>query len=125
MTANATIGTGIAITFSTGFAAEIISVKHSGYSRPVIDTTNHSTSTARTFMPGSLATPGELDVEIVFDQSTKPPINGAAETVTVTFSDATTWAASGFMTDFEYESPLEDKMMARMKITLTGDVTVT
>ena len=121
----AIVSTGLSITFSTGFFAEILTGKWTGYERPSIDTTHMGTTTARTYTPGSLADPGQLEVELLFDPTTKPPINSAAETVTVTHSDATTWAASGFMMEFEWDSPLEDRAVANAVIKFSGDVTVT
>ena len=120
----ATVGTGLTVTFSTGFLAEILTGKWTGYERPVIETSHMGTTTAMTFIPGSLANPGQLECELLFDPSTKPPINSAAETVTVTYSDASTWAASRFMSEFEWESPLEDRQTANATIKFSGDVTV-
>lgn len=120
----ATVGTGLTVTFSTGFLAEILNGKWTGYERKSIDTSHMGTTTAMTFTPGSLADPGQLECEILFDAGTKPPINSAAESVTVTYSDASTWAASGFMTNFDWESPLEDRMTATATIKFSGDVTV-
>lgn len=121
----ADIGTGTSITFSSGFMAEILSVNHSGISREAIDDTHMGTTTARSFQPSDLYDPGELSVELQFDEDTKPPIDGATETITVTFPSGATWAADGFMTDFEYSDPLEDKMTATATLKFTGDITVT
>lgn len=120
----ATVGTGLTITFSSGFFAEILTGKLTGYERPVIETSHMGTTTAMTFTPGSLANPGQIEVELLFDPSTKPPINSTAEAIVVTFSDATTWTGSGFMSEFEWESPLEDRITANATVKCSGDWTV-
>ena len=121
----AVIGTGTTITFATGFCAEILSVDHGGAGRDSIDTTHMGTTTARTFMPTTLYDPGALTVQLQFIPSTAPPWLNAAETVTVTFSDATTWACSGFLTSFEYGDPLENKLTATVTIKFSGAITIT
>lgn len=123
----ATVGTGLSIAFSTGFLAEIISVSGSGISREPINTSHMGTTVAHTFTPSTLFDAGELAVELAFDPATKPPITGAAETVTITMPDAgaATWAASGFLTSFEYTGPLEERMTATATIKFSGDITVT
>ncbi len=121
------VGTGITIAFSSGFLAEIQDVTWSGIHRDSIKSSHAGTTTAHTFSPSDLYDPGELQVEIHHDPSVKPPINGAAENITVTWPDAgaATWVVSGFMTDYEVKSPLEDKIIATATLKLSGDVTVT
>ncbi len=118
------VGTGSTITFSSGFMAEINNISHSGISRESVDTSHMGTTTARTFIPGDLFDPGEITVELNFNTNVKPPILEAAETVTVTFPTSDTWAASGFMTSFEYDDPFEGKMTATATIKFSGDITV-
>lgn len=126
-------GTGSTITFSSGFFAEITSISHSGMSRESIGTSHMGTTGGRTFIPGDLYDPGELSVELNFDPTddVTAPLTNAAETVTVTIPNSptattvTTWAASGFMTGFEYTDPLEDLMTASATIKFSGDITIT
>lgn len=125
-------GYGIAITFSSGFFAEILNVDWSGMSREAIDTSHATTTNGwMTFIPAGLQDPGELSVEINFDPDDTPPIDGAAETVTVTFPTpvggmtGATWAASGFMTSFEPSAPIDDRMTATSSIKFSGAVTFT
>jgi len=126
------VGTGASITFSSGFMAEILDIKWSGISRAAIDSTHMGTTTARTFDPATLFDPGELGVELALDPGTRPPIDSAAESVTVTLpngaagaSGTSTWQAQGFLTEFEWGAPLEDKMTATAKLKFSGDITVT
>ena len=126
----AVITTGLTVTYQSGFLAEIVDFTWSGMSREDIETTNFSTTGARTFTPSTLYDPGELSVELIFDPSTTPmtPIAAAAETVTVTFSDAapaSTLAASGYMREFEVAGPLEDRMTATATLKLSGAITYT
>ena len=84
------------------------------------------TTGGRTFMPGDLYDPGEMTVEMHFANNVMPPveIGDVAETVTVTFPDSATWTASGFMTGFEFNDPLEDKMTATATLKFTDEIGV-
>jgi hypothetical protein len=120
------IGTGITISFSSSFFAEILDVSPPNASRESIATSHMGTSAAHTFMPADLVDWGELTVEMAFDPSTTPPITSAAEAIVITFADsaASTWSFSGYMTSFEPSAPLEDRMTASATIKVTGAVTV-
>jgi hypothetical protein len=124
----AVISTGLAITYQTGFFAEIIDFNWTGMSRESVDTSNFASTGGRTFVPGTLYDGGEVQVEMIFDPETSPlvPLAAAAETVTVTFSDpapASTMAADMFMTGFEIAGPLEDRMTATATLKVAGTVT--
>lgn len=83
---------------------------------------------SRTFIAGDLSDAGELEVEIHFNPDTRPPIEGAAETVTVTIPGSTTpatWAGSAFMTGCSVAFPLEDKMVMTCTLKFSGNITVT
>lgn len=123
----AEIGNGTTITFSTGFFAEITRFNHSGMSREAIDQSHFGSTVARSYRPGVLADMGEIEIECHFRPGVKPPINGAAESITITFPDsgAATWQFSGFLTGFEYGAELEGKYMATARIKIAGDITVT
>jgi len=125
-------GFGVTITFATSFCAAITNVEWSGMSRKAIDTTHSGTSGgARTFIPSDIEDYGELKVDLLFNPNDAPPITGAAETVTVTFpipaggNTAGTWAASGFLTDFQCGIPIDDVMTATATIKFSGVVTFT
>ena len=120
----AQVGTGITITFSGGFLAEILNVADQGMERAAIDAT-HMGSAEMDFLPGQLPNWGQLECEIAFDPDQKPPLGGAAETVTITYPNGTTWARSGFMIGFQSQAPLEERMTATASIKFTGDLTVT
>ena len=124
----ADVGFGTAITFQSGFFAEIISVAWGGISRESVETTNMATTNAtKTFMPSDIYDPGELTVEMAMDTDAldaPPPITAAAETVTVTFPDTSSWACSGFMTGFDVDIPMEDRITGTATLKLSGDFTV-
>ncbi len=120
----AQVGTGISIAFSNGFFAEILNVADQGMERVSIDAT-HMGSTEMAFMPGLLINWGQLECEIAFDPDTTPPLTGAPEVVTITYPNGTTWARAGFMTGFQYQAPLEERMTATASIKFTGNLTKT
>lgn len=128
----ASLGFGTAITFSSGFCAEITDVKIGGLSREAIDVTNFgSTGGYKEFVPSSLIDSGELEVELIYDTDTAPPISGAVETVTITFplksgeTTAATMACNGFLTDSEEAVPMDDAMSQNVTIKFTGQRTYT
>ena len=121
------IGTGVAIVFGTsGFTAHVMAVNGQAATRESINSSHHGTATWHTFIPGDLSDPGELSMEINFDPDDQPPINGAAETVTITFplpaggTTAATLASSAFVTGWEWATPFEDKMTATITLKLSG-----
>lgn len=123
------VGTGATIAFSSSLFAEILSIDFSGLTREAVDTTKMSTTTSRTFIPGDLYDPGELTVELNFDQDGGylAAASAAPATVTVQLPDGAgtaQWTASGFLTNLDWTAPLEDKMTATATLKLTGNVGV-
>ena len=123
------IGTGATISFDdeSSFMAEITDISWDGIDRAAIDISHMGTVGGRTFLPGDLYDPGELTVELHLDQDTTPPWDESAETVTVTLKDGAataTWVATGFLTGFNWNAPLEDKMTATAVIKFTDEIAV-
>ncbi len=135
---------GMTIVFGTsGFTGELLSLSHGGISRESIDTSHMGIAAPAadkfgnmTSIPGDLSDPGELTFEIHLDTgqvgvTKQPPIDQATETITITFPKASgdgaaaTWAASGYVTDFEMSADLDDKVTASVTVKFTGNVTVT
>jgi hypothetical protein len=124
------------ITFATSsFTCEITDWSYSGATREAIETTHLGTTNAngtseignRTYMPNDLVDPGELTVTMHFDADKYPPIQAAAETITLNFgptADTATWAFTGFMTGYNWEAPLDDKMTGEYVIKITGPITI-
>lgn len=116
---------GGSITFSSSFFAEILSVTIPEMTRDAIETTHAGTTGGkRTFIPSDLEDMGEFTVELNLDETTKPPIDSAAETVTITFASGTTWSFTGFMTSAGGSGPIDDRMTGSYTVKISGDVTV-
>ena len=138
------LATGLTVVFGTSaFIMELSSIDWSGVERESIETTHLGTAAPgaskfgnRTFIPDDLSDPGELVLEGHFDtlqtDTVKaPPIDQAAETVTITWpkfagdTTAAKWAASGFVTSYGVSGGLDEKLTQRVTVKLTGEVTVT
>lgn len=117
-------GAGASITFSSGFFATLLGLEWSGISREVVETTTLGvTSGGRTYLPAKRYDPGSIVARMQFDSDLSPPISAVAETVTVTFDDAETWAASGMLVDFAFTVEGDELMEATATVKLTGDIT--
>jgi len=123
-TPEADVGTGTTITFASGFFAEITNVAGPNMTRGNIDTSHMGTTGGKTFKPTDLYDLGEVTVDLAFIPGTTPPIDDAAETVTITWPDGSTWAFSGFMTGASPTAPLEDKMTLSATLKASGDITI-
>lgn len=121
----ATLGTGLVVAFASGFLAEIIDGTPPEVTREAVDTTHMTTSVAKTFMPSDLIDWGEASFDIAFDPGERPPIDQAAETITLTFRDGEVWSFTGFMVGYAPANPLEERSTATCRIKVSGDVTVT
>lgn len=116
------IGTGSTLTFS-GFTAQVVSISWSGIDRVAIDSSHMGTAGGKTYVFGDQYDPGEITVEVHFKSNEAPPITGAAATLTVTFPDSQTWAASAGLTGFEMNDPMENLMAATATFKASGDIT--
>jgi len=127
----ADVGTGVTITFGTSaFSASITNVSLADIERASIDVT-HMASTTKEYMPGDLVDWGSIEIEILFDPDTWPPIDQAAETITVTFptpsghSSGATAVGSGFLTKVTGTIPLENAMKMTCTLKWAGSVAFT
>ena len=133
------VGTGTTITFGTSsYSANIENIDWSGISREAHRTTHMSSSIpgagqigGHTYIPSKFADAGSISVDAQFNPQTNPPVNSAAETITITFplvtGDATqaSWACTGFMTDFSLTDPYDGKMMCKFTVKASGNITMT
>lgn len=127
------IGTGSAITFQSGFFAEIRDIQWSNVSRAVLEAPHSAGAGLITIIPGRLMRPPQLDVEINLD----PDIDvfailvAVAEVVTLTYplpsggTTAANWSGTGFAFDYSAGVPVEDVMTGTLSIQYTTDITVT
>lgn len=123
-------GTGISITFDTGFLGSILSMSWTGISREVIEVTTFATAGGRSFELSDLYDAGEIECEILFNPADAPKVlsSAASETVTVTYSNsgATTWAASGLLRNIDVSAPEAiGRVLATATLKLTDEITVT
>ena len=121
--ADVQITTGTTITFGTSnFTADILDITPPPLSREAIDTSHQGTTNAKTFFPATLYDGGELTFDIHFDPSTTPPMNSAAETITILYPDGSYQEFDGFMTGYAPASPLENKMTGTVTVKVTGEI---
>jgi hypothetical protein len=125
------------ITFATSaFTCEITDWSYSGATREVIETTHLATTDAngttqignRTYMGNDLVDGGELTVTMHFNPDKYPPIHAVPEVITLDFVGAANdakWAFTGFMTSYNWEAPLDDKMSGQYVIKVAGPITIT
>lgn len=125
-------GFGIAITFASGFFAEIRNVDGPELSRGTIDTSHAGTTGGyRTFIFQDLLEGGAVDIDMLFDPNDVPPIDDALETVTITFPlpagglTPATWAFSGGLTNYRPTAPYDDLMTATATLKVAGAITYT
>lgn len=141
MSATADTIFGTTVTFGTSsFAAKVLDVSWDGVSRAAIDTTHHGTTVAstnevggKTYIPAGISDGGSLTLEIQYNPDDDPPMDGAAETITVTFpfsgGDSSVQpkiAFSGFATDYSMSgNGLETVATASLTVKVSGVVTLT
>jgi hypothetical protein len=119
-------GQGTTVVFGTSaFAANKVRIGAPNLSRKAISSSHLGTSGYETFEPGDLVNAGEIRIDFEFDPGVTPPIDQAAETITITDADGDTMVFSGFMTNYGGEIPMDDKMTGSATIKITGEVTYT
>ncbi len=113
------------VTFGTSaFNAKLVSVDGWGYSREAIDQTDMSSTVAHTFLPSTLYDAGEISLTFYHDAAIAPPFSATAETVTIAAAGDTsnTWAASAFMTGYDFGAQTDNIMEATMTLKVTGTI---
>lgn len=128
------LGTGATITFGTSaFTAEITSLTPYAAERESIDTTHLGTSAApageigaKTYIPADLTEAGSLSITGHFNPDTVPPLEAAAETITITFASGATADFTGFMTSYQpSEVAVNTKMEFTAEIKISGSIDIT
>ena len=127
---NQQVGHGASISFgSSGFQAYVNfqSIKIGKSSRAVVPTTHLGTSSPTstqqgnaTSIPGKVIEQGPLMCSVQFDPAASkwPPLNGAVETVTLTFPNGEVWSGSGYVSEVGDVS-LESDDLVVVDITVT------
>lgn len=116
--------TGSAVTFDSGFCAEMLSFDAPGWEREVIDISHMGTTVAKVFMPGDLYDPGEFRVRLAVVPGTEPPMVDAAEEIVLTWSDGSTWTFDGFAKSYSASAEMEARGEAELVIKVTGAIAV-
>ena len=103
---------------------EIVDVTAPGLTVDAIDNSTQETTVVRTKQAADLAEPGELTLEIQFDEADRPVVGAANEAWTLVFPDDTTWVFQGFVSSYEPGShTLNGIMMATATIQVSGAIT--
>ena len=141
MTTEVTIGYGTLFATGNGATpevfttlAEVTSITPPNFARDSIDASHgQSPGAMREFIAG-MTDPGEVSIEMNF-----VPGNAAADALAdelaltpatatknrrITFPDGTTWDFPAFLTAFEPDAPLDDKMTASATFKVAGAVTI-
>lgn len=126
----ADLGTGTTIVFGTSsFAAQLTNAQPvSGGVRAPHQTSHMGTTVAHTFIASKLIDWGELAIDFWFDPDNEPPLDAAAETITITCpipsgqSNGATLVGTGFLIGYDNVIPLEELMTASAVIKWSGDL---
>ena len=129
MAADGAFGTTI-VFGTTGWTALITGVNQDGISRAELDTSHHGTTNGwKTFIPSDLKDAGVVSLEFHFNPDDAPPIDQAAETITITFpvpsglTNGATFACNGFMNNFTFGTPFEELLVGTSTLKLSGEPT--
>jgi hypothetical protein len=113
--------TGSTAVFGTSsFSFNLTGIGVGNASRESIPTSHLGTVNAQTFTGATLPDHGELTLVGYFSSNVAPPLGGAAETVTITFPDSTTWAASVFMTGWSWNTAQAESSSATATFKISG-----
>jgi len=119
-------GNGATVTFtaldgtsSSTAIGNVRSVNLGEQSMPVIDTSHLGTTNYLTSIPGDLQDPGEISMEVIFDQDTVGiPSLGTVEDIIITFPIVTTgnttnatYTASGFFSSVSLPEVVNNELM--------------
>jgi hypothetical protein len=126
-------GTGTTLAFGTSaFQTGVTFIDVGGSAtRGAVDTTNLSTTVAMTYEPADLYDGGEVTATLDWDPeefliTATFFLAHAAETVTITFPNADTYAASMFCTNLNWGPvAVNTRMQANVTMKVSGAITIT
>lgn len=116
------LGSGITITFESGFFAKILDATEDEMTRPAIKKTSHAEAATGwdLFVPGAIVDPGGITVEVLHNGAVAPPIDQPAENVTVGLPDGTGYTVSGFMIGYRHTGAMEDMIKGTARLKFSG-----
>jgi len=110
---------------TSAFAATLLGLTPPGAERGSYDTSTLATSAWMTQAAADLAKAKNLKMHIEFDPTTYPPITAAAETITITWSDGSTWVFTGFIVDYSPTDGVSgERMEGDVEVAVSGTITV-
>lgn len=117
---------GTTITFGTsGYSANVLGFGLDGIERTARDVTHLGTTGNRQYKPGSLVNRGTLSMRVQFRADMEPPINAAAETITIDFegggSPTATLSGTGFCTGYTVDAQGGDEEDMTAELTIMWD----
>jgi hypothetical protein len=130
---------GTTITFGTSaFAANVLDITMPAADRPALDTTHmgtaagaeHTNASWRTYIPSDVGSWSGCRVSMHYDPDLLPPIDEAAETITIQFQPAVgqstgaSVAFTGFMTTYSGNASLDDVAGGDYELQVTGDIAI-
>jgi hypothetical protein len=125
-------GTGAVIAFTSGFTAEVVSIKRAPRKFEKLDVTKLSTTGQKEYIRSTLCEPGEIDIEVHYNPDVRYSESNVSDTFTITFpvisGSATNSAdaSSGFVVETQdVDIAIGKLMMSKLKVQLTGAVTHT
>lgn len=127
------VGTGTTLGLSnSSWTADIESINWSGIGRESVGTSHLGTSGGRTFIPGDLYDPGDVEFVFHYDPDDRPPFDGVAETWTITYpipsggSSGAIHAATGFVTSFTPgQAEVDGLIVASITVKFSGSISFT
>jgi len=131
---------GTTIAFGTSsFAGLITDITLPSADRPALETTHmgtaagaeHTNASWRTYIPSDLASWSGCRVSIHYDPDLLPPIDEAAETITIQFqpgagqSTGASVVFTGFMTTYGGNASMDDIASGDYELQVSGDINIT
>jgi len=129
------LGHSATLSIGTNAVGQITNISGPNLTRDSIDVSNMgSTEGWKEHIPGMLDA-GECTVDVIYDGGSAAThvstilhaqlvSTAAPGTITVTFPDSGTWAASGFVTSLGHTMPAGDKVTQSVGLKFTGKPTV-
>jgi hypothetical protein len=119
------LGTGATATY-TALTGPLMSIDMNLYSRESVQTSHLGTTTAHTYIPGSLYDPGEITLELQVETGVAygTPATASASSLVIAWTTGVSVTASAFMTGLSWNIPLEELQICTATFKLTGAITI-